>query len=106
MGFYENEGFRDSGDRAGLLSVVIVIGEEPQTFTFSRHGQRIGEIEIFITNEDEDFARVFLFNQHIAGEVMKLVDRVYNGEEVKFPIELGDFGTKEEALALQKPFER
>ncbi|MBC6456291.1 MAG: hypothetical protein GDA43_26610 [Hormoscilla sp. SP5CHS1] len=35
---------------------------------------------------------------------MKLVRQFYAGNRVKLPQDVGDFGTPEHALALQKPF--
>ncbi|MHC5732243.1 MAG: hypothetical protein ACYTXY_50945, partial [Nostoc sp.] len=51
-----------------------------------------------------NFGDTFKYNQHIIGEVMSLVRKFFKGDELTLPQEIGDFGTPEEALALQKPF--
>ncbi len=60
--------------------------------------------QIQIITYEADFGETFKFNQHIVGEVINLVRQIYNGGVVELPIEVGDFGTAEQARALQKPF--
>ncbi|ELR96539.1 hypothetical protein [Gloeocapsa sp. PCC 73106] len=93
-------------DNNDSLRVEMSVGDERLSFIFSRSQELIGQTQITVINEDRDFAEVFQFNQHIAGEVMSLVCQAYKGERVQLPADVGDFGTLEEALALQKPRER
>lgn len=88
------------------LSVVMSIGDKQHSFTFSRLEELIGQIKIFVIEEDRYFAEVFQFNQQIAGSVMSLVRQFYKGDSVQLPLYVGDFGTMEEALALQKSRKR
>ena len=93
-------------DNNDSLRVEMSVGGKLHSFVFSRSQELIGQTKISVINEDRDFAEVFQFNQHIAGEVMSLVRHAYKGEKVQLPLDVGDFGTMEEALALQKPRER
>jgi hypothetical protein len=86
------------------LDVVLLIGEEKHSFTFSRQFDQIGEKELQIITYESVFGEMFQFNQQIVSEVMSLVKRVYGGEKVKFPKDVVDFGTPREALDTLKPF--
>ncbi len=86
------------------LDVVLEIDSKRHCFTFSRQFDQIDEKELQIITYEPAFGELFQFNQHVVGEVMNLVKRVYGGEKVKFPKEVGDFGTPREALATLKPF--
>lgn len=88
------------------LRVLMSIGSSEHSFTFTRKEELIGQTKIFVIEEDRNFAEVFQFNQQIAGSVMSLVRQFYKGDSVQLPLDVGDFGTMEEALALQKPRER
>ena len=86
------------------LNVVLLMDQKQHSFTFSRQFDQIGNKELQIITYDREFGETFKFNQHISGEVMNLVKRVYRGESVELPKEVGEFGTETEALASQKPF--
>ena len=45
-----------------------------------------------------------MFNVHLASQIFQLIIKVINGEVVNFPVDVGYFYTREEALAQQKPF--
>ena len=49
---------------------------------------------------------IWFKNYQIFCEITNLVKRVYQGEMFAFPLAVGDFGTAEEALTLQKPFNK
>ncbi len=87
-----------------FLKVWMLIGDDQQEFTFSRKVDQIGNRQLQIISYEDDFGETFKFNQHIVAEVMNLVRHVYQGDRVNLPQEVGDFGTVEQALALQKPF--
>jgi hypothetical protein len=93
-------------DNNDSLRVEMSVCGKLHSFVFSRSQELIGKTKMAVINEDGNFAEVFQFNQHIAGEVMSLVRQAYKGEKVQLPLDVGDFGTMEEALALQKPRER
>ncbi len=88
------------------LEVWMLIGDRQYQFTFSRKFDSFGKHKLQIITHDSNFGETFKFNQHIVGEVMNLVRRFYKGESVKLPTVVGDFGTSEQALALQKPFNK
>ncbi|MHC5675643.1 helicase-related protein [Nostoc sp.] len=87
-----------------FLKVCMSIGDEQHQFTFSRQFDQIANRQLQIINYDNNFGDTFKYNQHIIGEVMSLVRKFFKGDELTLPQEIGDFGTPEEALALQKPF--
>ncbi|GAC1505140.1 MAG: hypothetical protein NVS2B14_17540 [Chamaesiphon sp.] len=60
--------------------------------------------QVQIITYEPKFGEIFLFNQQIVKEVINLVRQIYNGGVVELPIEVGDFGTPDEALSLQKSF--
>ena len=88
------------------LDVVLLIGSQEQSFTFYRQFDQIGDKELQIITYAQKFGQIFQFNQHIVGEVINLVKKVYEGEKVKFPYQVGDFGTLQEARDTGKPFKR
>lgn len=92
------------GNNADSLTVTMSIGDKDRQFTFTRKYDRIGDRTLQIITYDSDFGETFKFNQQIVAEVMKLVRQFYAGNRVKLPQDVGDFGTQEQALALQKPF--
>lgn len=87
-----------------FLKVCMSIGDKQQQFTFSRQFDQIANRQLQIINYDKNFGETFKYNQHIIGEVMSLVRKFFKGDNLALPQEIGDFGTPEEALALQKPF--
>jgi hypothetical protein len=88
------------------LQVWMSIGDKQQKFTFSRDFDQIGKHQLQIITYGSDFGETFKFNQHIVGEVINLVKQCYQGNHIRLPQEVGDFGTPEAALALQKPFKK
>lgn len=88
------------------LEVWMSIGEKQRQFTFSRKFDSFANRQLQIITYDREFGETFKFNQHIIGEVLNLVRQFYQGENLELPASVGDFGTPEEALALQKPFNR
>ncbi|MGL4622918.1 MAG: helicase-related protein [Chroococcidiopsis sp.] len=89
---------------ANSLKVCMSIGDEQHHFTFSRQFDSFANRQLQIINYDNNFGETFKFNQHIIGEVMSLVRNFFKGVIAPLPQDVGDFGTLEEALALQKPF--
>ncbi|GFE71887.1 hypothetical protein [Chroococcus sp. FPU101] len=92
-----------SNNNDDSLMVLMSIGEEQRSFIFSRFFDQLGEVKLQVIEHDQEFWETFKFNQQIASEVMSLVRQFYKGEKVQLPLYVGDFGTMEEALALQKP---
>jgi hypothetical protein len=88
------------------LEVWMSIGEKQHQFTFSRKFDSFANRQLQIITYDKEFGEIFKFNQHIIGEVLNLVRQFYKGDNLELPASVGDFGTPEEALALQKPFVR
>ncbi|MEQ9367627.1 MAG: helicase-related protein [Coleofasciculus chthonoplastes F3-SA18-01] len=89
---------------ADSLKVWMSIGNKQQPFIFSRKFDQIANRQLQILTYESEFGETFKFNQHIVGEVMNLVRQFYQGNPVELPQEVGEFGTPEQALALQKPF--
>ena len=88
------------------LEIWMLIGDKQYQFTFSRKFNSFGKHQLQIITHDSNFGETFKFNQHIVAEVMNIVRQFYNGESVKLPTVVGNFGTSEQALALQKPFNK
>jgi hypothetical protein len=88
------------------LKVFMSIGNEQHQFTFFRQFDSFANHQIQIINYDNQFGDTFKFNQHIIGEVISLVRSFFKGNKLFLPQDVGDFGTLEEALALQKPFKQ
>jgi hypothetical protein len=86
------------------LKVFMSIGNEQHQFTFLRQFDQIANRQVAIINYNYQFGEIFKFNQHIIDEVMSLVRKFFKGDKLILPQDVGDFGTLEEALALQKPF--
>ncbi len=89
---------------ANSLEIWMSIGERQRQFKFSQKFDRIANRQLQVIIYEGDFGETFKFNQHIVGEVMNLVRQFYKGNRVELPQEVGDFGTPEQAIALQKPF--
>lgn len=92
-------------DKLDGLQVVVLLGNRQKTFTFTVKKAKIGDRELTSFSEDEHFSQTFQFNDHIGIEITNLVKKVAQGETLNFPIPVSDFGTPEEALAIQKPWE-
>jgi hypothetical protein len=86
------------------LKVFMSVGDEQHQFTFSRHFDQIGNHQVKIITPDRQFGDTFKFNQHINNEVIKIVRQFFKGDKLILPHNVGDFGTPEKALALQKLF--
>ena len=84
--------------------VLMSIGTEREQFTFTI--ERPNQEPFVVVGGDVRFGKFFRFNQHIAIEVSKLVGEIYQGKPVELPADVGDFGTPEEAIAQQKPFQK
>ncbi len=88
------------------LEVVLLLGEVTKYFMFTVKKTQISNRTLLTFVEDANFSHTFRFNDHIAIEITNLVKKVYQGEMIAFPLAVGDFGTAEEALTLQKPFNK
>ena len=86
------------------FDIDMSLGAEEYEFVFTVERDAIDERFLAIA-EDPQFSKLFKFNDHIATNVIKLVAKVINEKVVELPVEVGDFGTYEQALAQQKPFE-
>ncbi|GAA6623179.1 hypothetical protein [Scytonema sp. NUACC26] len=86
------------------LKVFMSVGDEQHQFTFSRRFDQIGNHQVQIITPEHQFGDTFKFNQQITDEVMKIVRQFFKGDKLILPQDVGDFGTPEKALALQKPF--
>ena len=91
-------------ENANILDVGMAIATEKRQFTFAVKFDNIANHKLQIITYDSEFGETFKFNQHIVAEVMNLVRQIVKGDRLDFPIYVGDFGTAEEAIALQKPF--
>ena len=87
------------------LKIVVLLGEITQQFRFIVKKSKIKDRILLTFIEDANFAEIFRFNDHLAIAITNLVKKVYQGENIDFPINLGDYGTALEALAQQKTFE-
>jgi len=92
------------GSNADFLTIMMSIENRQHQFTFARKYDPIANRQLQIITYDSDFGETFKFNQQIVAEVMNLVREFYAGNSVKLPQYVGYFGTREQALALQKPF--
>lgn len=45
--------------------------------------------QIQVTNGDDNFSKIFRFNQIVASDICKLVSKVYNNQAVELPVDLG-----------------
>ena len=88
------------------LKVSVGLGEITKQFIFTVKKAQIGDRILIIFVENADFSKTFQFNDAIAIEITNLVKQVYRGETMIFPVAVSDFGTPEQALAQQKPFNR
>ena len=94
-----------SDGKSDGLKVIVLAGEQQQEFKFTVRKAKLGKREILTFVEEEAFSQLFQFNAHIAIEINNLVAQVYQGKRLNFPLDVGDFGAPEQALAEQKPFE-
>lgn len=92
----------ESGKEADSLDVLLSIGDEKKSFRFIRKFDLIGGHKIQMIKHEDKFWETFKFNQHIVFKVTELVLGKYRGEVLELPGDLGEFGPKVEAIALQK----
>lgn len=88
------------------LKVYVLIDDEQHEFTFSRQFDTIANKQLQIITHDTSFGEIFRCNQHIVDEVMSIVRKFFQGENPTLPQDVGNFGTLEDALKLQKPFKK
>ena len=96
----------EPGKEADSLDVLMSIGEEQRCFNFVRQFVTIDDTKLQLVQHEESFWETFKFNQHIVFTVTRFVVRKYQGEVLELPADVGDFGTREEAIAQQKPFQK
>ena len=84
------------------LDVFMSVGTDEYKFRFTRIFDTLAGKTITMINYEPPFWKVFKFNQHIVAEVIKILREIYLGETVDFPRNVGDFGTPQDAIALQK----
>ena len=89
---------------ANTFDVWMAIATYKQQFIFTVKLDKIAGRQLQIITYDSEFGKTFKFNQHIIGEVLNLVRQIVGGSQLDFPVDVGDFGTAEEAIALQKSF--
>ncbi|MFB2896429.1 hypothetical protein ACE1CI_26255 [Aerosakkonemataceae cyanobacterium BLCC-F50] len=99
------EQFDSAKNHQDGLQVVVLLGDSQKNFTFTVRKAKIGNRELTIFSENENFAKTFQFHDNIGIEITNLVKKVAQGENLNFPIPVSDFSTPEEALTKQKPFE-
>ncbi|WP_373533956.1 hypothetical protein [Microcoleus sp.] len=85
--------------------VLVSVGTDTHKFIFTTEVNQVGEHLLQTTRGDRPFSEVFRFNQRVAMNVTNLVVKLYNGETVELPADVGIFVTPETALSKQKPFE-
>lgn len=88
------------------LKVYVLIGDEKHEFTFSRKFDTIANKQLQLITHDKSFGDVFKYNHHIIDEVMNIVRKFFQGGNPNLPQDVGDFGTLEDALKQQKPFNK
>jgi hypothetical protein len=88
-----------------IVEVCLSLAEKPQQFFFTLESDET-DPEFISIAEEPRFAQFFIFNVPIASQILKLITKVINGEVVNFPLNLGCFYSREEALAQQKLFYR
>lgn len=71
------------------FNVVVLIGEEQHKFTMKVKSFTVANQEIQVTNGDDNFSKIFRFNQIVASDICKLVSKVYNNQAVKLPADMG-----------------
>ena len=86
------------------FDIDMSLGAEEYRFVFTVERDAVDEKFLAIA-EDPQFSKLFRFNDHIATNTIELVAKMINEKVVKLPVDVGDFGTCEQALAQQKPFD-
>ena len=80
------------------FEIVVLLGEITQQFRFTVKKSKVKDRILLTFIEDANFAETFRFNDHLAIAITNLVKKVYQGENISFPINVGDYGTALEAL--------
>jgi hypothetical protein len=78
----------------GRLQVILLIGQQRHKFAMTVESFLVGDRELQVTNGDRDFRETFKFNQIVAIDISKLVSKVYNGEVVKLPTDVGELNSE------------
>ncbi len=95
-----------STNDVNCLKIYMLIGNEQYEFTFSRQFDTIANKQLQVISHDKSFGDVFKYNHHIVDGVMNIVRKFFQGENPNLPQDVEDFGTLEDALKLQKPFNK
>ena len=88
-----------------IVEVCLSLGEKQYKFLFTL-SRDTTDTQLMTIAEETQFSQLFMFNVHIASQILQLVIKVIKGEVVNFPVDVGCFYSREEALAQQKPFNR
>ena len=88
-----------------IIEVCLSLAKKQSQFLFTLERDE-NEPELISIVEESRFSQFFRFNVHISSHIFQLVIKVMNGEVVNFPVDVGCFYSREEALAQQKPFDR
>lgn len=90
------------GGGTNEFNVLVLIDGDRHQFNFTVEQPNLEPFVVI--GGDIHFCKFFRFNQHISAKVGDLVNEVYRGNIVNLPVDVGNFYTPEEAIALQKPF--
>jgi hypothetical protein len=87
------------------VEVCLSLAEKQDKFLFNL-ARDLSDSQFVSIAEESRFSQLFMFNVHIASQILQLIIKVINGEVINFPVDVGYFYSREEALAQQKPFDR
>lgn len=86
-----------------IIEVSLSIENTEYQFVFTLEKDQF-EPNLISIKEESNFSKLFMFNVHISSKILQLVIKMINHQEINFPLEIGEFYTKEEALKQQKYF--
>jgi hypothetical protein len=82
----------------------VSIGENRYSFLFEFESDTIADLPVELLKRDDRFVSMFSFNHNLAEHITALIFKVHKGESVDFPVDVGEFGTYEEAMIQMKPW--
>jgi elongation factor P hydroxylase len=88
-----------------IIEICLSLAEKQQSFLFTLERDETDPQFISIAEETK-FSQLFMFNVHLASQILQLIILFIQGEIVDFPVDIGYFYSKDEALAQQKSFDR
>jgi len=78
----------DKTSNPRLYKIIVLIEGLPHQFMITVESVTVANQKIQVTNGDDNFSQIFKFNQIIASNICKIVNKFHNHENINLPIKI------------------